>query len=137
MTKYARRCTLGTFAGLACSVILVVALGNAFAGVVLGMAVGLGYGLAVEPRSGGYIESGMAAAVLAVPLWATVSVILLPLAAGEEPLLDDAGDAPGVPGLRRLGSVQRQSRVDWRARCATPPQHSLDRKPSRPRWRLR
>jgi len=41
--------------------------------------------LVLEPRSGGYIEGGMAAAALAVPLWATVSVILLPLAAGKEP----------------------------------------------------
>ena len=71
--------------GCVCSVVLVVALGNALVGVVLGTVVGLGYGLAVGPRSGSYIDNGMAAAALGVPLWAALSVILLPLAAGEEP----------------------------------------------------
>jgi NADH dehydrogenase len=47
--------------------------------------VGIAYGLAVESPSGGYIDSGMTAAALGVPLWAAVSVILLPLTAGEEP----------------------------------------------------
>jgi NADH dehydrogenase len=85
MNRYVRRCTLGTLAGLVSSVVLAAALGNGLLGVVLGTAVGLAYGLAVGQRSGGYIDRGMAAAVLAVPLWAAVSVILLPLTADEEP----------------------------------------------------
>jgi NADH dehydrogenase len=85
MNRYVRRCTLGTLAGLVSSVVLAVALGNGLLGVVLGTAAGLAYGLAVGQRSGGYIDRGMAAAVLAVPLWAAVSVILLPLTADEEP----------------------------------------------------
>jgi NADH dehydrogenase len=80
-----RRCVLGTLAGLLSSVVLAFALGNGLLGAALGTAVGLAYGLAVRPRSGGYIDSGMAAASLGVPLWAAVSVILLPLAAGKEP----------------------------------------------------
>jgi NADH dehydrogenase len=85
MNRSVRRCALSTLAGLVSSVVLAVALGNGLLGVALGTAVGLAYGLTVEPRSGGYLDSGMAAAALAVPLWAAVSVILLPLAAGEEP----------------------------------------------------
>src|SRR5260370_38808617 len=85
MKKYLRRCTVGTVAGLVGSVGLAIALGNGFVGVVLGIAIGLGYGLAVGPHSSGYIDGGMAAAALGVPLWAVVSVTLLPLAAGEEP----------------------------------------------------
>ena len=42
MNRYVRRCTLGAFAGLVCSVVLAVALGNGLVGVVLGTAIGLG-----------------------------------------------------------------------------------------------
>ena len=111
MNRYVLRGILGTFAGLVSSVVLAVALGNGFVGVVLGMAVGFGYGLAGGPRSGGYIDSSMAAAALGVPLWATVSVILLPLTAGEEPYWRAEGNAPRIPGLRRLGAVRPLSRA--------------------------
>jgi hypothetical protein len=109
MNKYVRRCTLGTLAGLACSVVLPVALGNGFVRVVLGMAVGLADGLAVGPRSGGYIDSAMAAGALGVALWAAVSVILLPLAAGSQSVLaKDRGEFLKVVGLvDRPGLIDR------------------------------
>ena len=64
MNRYMRRCTLGTLASLVSSVVLAVALGNGLLGVVFGTAAGLAYGLAVGQRTGGYIDRGMAAAVL-------------------------------------------------------------------------
>ena len=85
MNRYVLRGTLGTFAGLVSSVVLAGALDNGLLGVALGTAVGLAYGLAVGQRACGYLDNGMAAAALGVPLWAAVSVILLPLTAGEEP----------------------------------------------------
>jgi NADH dehydrogenase len=99
MNKYVRRGTLGTFGGLVCSVVLAVALANGFVGVVLGMTVGLGYGLLVGPRPGGYIDSAMAAATLGVPLWAVLSVIFLPLAAGEEPYWTTEGMRLAFPAF--------------------------------------
>ncbi len=99
MNQYVRRCILGAVAGLISSVVLVVALGNGFLGVALGTAVGFAYGLAVEPRSSGYIDSGMAAAALGVPLWAAVSVVLLPLAAGEEPYWTTEGMRLAFPAF--------------------------------------
>jgi NADH dehydrogenase len=117
MNKYVRRCTLTTFAGLICSVVLAVALGNGFVGVVLGMAVGLAYGLAVGPRSGGSIDAGMAATALGVLLWAAVSVVLLPLAAGAEPYWTAEGMRLQFPAFVgwvlysvSLGSVARALR---------------------------
>ena len=85
MGKQVRGCIIGTLAGLVCSVILVIALGNGVIGIVLGIAVGLAYGVTSGSHSGGYLDGGMAAAPLGVLLWAAVSVILLPLAVGEQP----------------------------------------------------
>ena len=99
MNRYVRRCTLGAFAGLVGSIVLAVALGNGLVGVVLGTVIGLGYGWAVEQRSGGYIDTGLAAAALGVPLWAAVSVVLLPLAAGEEPLWTTEGMRLAFPAF--------------------------------------
>jgi NADH dehydrogenase len=80
MAKYARGPLVGTLAGLACGLFLGPALGNGFAAVALGAAAGLAYVLAV-----GRLGGGMAPATLGVLLWGVVSVILLPLAGGEEP----------------------------------------------------
>ena len=52
MNRYLRA-VLGAFAGLLSSFVLVAALGNGWLGVLVGTAVGLGYGLAMGPRQPG------------------------------------------------------------------------------------
>jgi NADH dehydrogenase len=99
MNKYARRCILGTIAGLGCCVILVVALGDGFMGVLVGVMVGLGYGLVVRPRPDGYIESATTAATLGIPLWAMLSIILLPLVRAEEPYWTTEGMRLAFPAF--------------------------------------
>jgi len=102
-------------AGLVCSAVLVFALGNAVVGMVVGIAVGLGYGLAAGLRSGGYLDRGMAAVALAVPLWATLSVILLPIAAGTEPYWTAEGMRLAFPAF--VGWVLYCVGLAWVARA--------------------
>jgi NADH dehydrogenase len=99
MNPYVRRCTLGMFAGLVCSFFLAAALGNGLLGVVLGMAAGLCHALAFGARPGGYVDAGMTAAALGVLLWAAVSVVLLPMAAGAEPSWTAAGMRLAFPAF--------------------------------------
>ena len=85
MNTYVRRGLIGLLAGALSGVILVLTLPAHFAGLLLGMVVGICSTMAFRPAPQAYAPSAMKAAAFGIVLWGGVSLLLLPLLSGQLP----------------------------------------------------
>ena len=80
-----RRSLIGVLAGGAASAALIATIHHASLSLLLGAAIGAAFALATGSTSSAYIDSMMTAGALGVFLWGILSVIALPLLAGQMP----------------------------------------------------
>src|SRR5260370_3464814 len=81
-----RRALVGLLCGTASSICLCSAVGSVGLGLFLGSVLGIAKVFAFfELESGSAIDRAMTCAALGLPFWATINLILLPMAAGQEP----------------------------------------------------
>src|SRR5260370_38779392 len=81
-----RRALVGLLCGTASSIFLCTAVRSVGLGLFLGSLLGIAQVFAFfELESGSAIDRAMTCAALGLPFWATINLILLPMAAGQEP----------------------------------------------------
>src|SRR5260370_18401504 len=81
-----RRVLVGLLCGMASSIFLCTAVRSVGLGLFLGSLLGIAQVFAFfELESGSAIDRAMTCAALGLPFWATINLILLPMAAGQEP----------------------------------------------------
>lgn len=85
MNRMLRRSLIGMLGGAIASAILVAMLGHPLLSVLLGVAVGAGYAMGLDPTRGTYVDNLMTGGALGVPLWGLISVIAIPLFSSRLP----------------------------------------------------
>ena len=85
MNRFIRRVAIGTIAGIVASIPLTAALSHIPGVVMLGAVLGAGYAVLTGPTPGAYLDNMLTGGAYGIPLWAVISVIVLPLASGQMP----------------------------------------------------
>lgn len=120
--RRSRRAGIGLVSGLLSSVVLIATLHNVWLGVGLGALIGALYALTTGSAPFAYAESAFTAGSLAVPLWAIISLILLPAFAGAGPQWSAEGMRALFPSIGWLVALRRQRWTDSTSpeRCRLP-----------------
>src|ERR1700738_5735003 len=86
MKLIVRRVLIGSVCGMVSSLFLCLAVRNIGLGLSLGALLGIAQIFAFyDLKSGSAIDRAMTCAALGLPFWATINLILLPMATGQQP----------------------------------------------------
>jgi len=80
-----RRCLIGILGGAIASIVLTATLHYSTVNLLLGVLVGAVYSAGIRPTGWAYVDNLMAGASLGIPLWGLISVIAVPIMAGQRP----------------------------------------------------
>lgn len=94
-----RQSSIGLLAGAFSSILLLNTLNTALTGVILGIVIGCIYAVAFRSTSQTAIMSMMTAAAMGIVLWGSLSIIFLPLLAGQAPQWSPEGMRRLFPAL--------------------------------------
>jgi NADH dehydrogenase len=96
---YLRPGLTGLLAGFVSSFVLATTLERIPIAVLLGSVIGIGYASVFRNVQRQYIDSVMTAAALGIPLWAVVSIVMIPLISGQPPRWTVVGMRTMLPEL--------------------------------------
>jgi NADH:ubiquinone reductase (H+-translocating) len=126
MNRYLRRAMIGSLSGAVAGVALAFTIGRPLLGLILGTVLGAFCAAGLRPAHRGYADGLMTGAALGMPLWGLISVVALPLFAGQMPEWNAEGlraDFPALIGWVSYGAffgVINQALSDWCARLWGP-----------------